>query len=80
MKRSHKEFKVGDHAYLRVKPRKSSLKLESCDKLAPIYCGPFEVLDRIGPVAYRIAFPSNMRTHNVFCISLLKKNEHILIT
>ena len=57
LKRVLKEFKIGDHVYLRVKPRKSSLKLGSCAKLTPRYCGSFEFLDRIGPVAYRIAFP-----------------------
>ena len=48
LKRVHKEFKIGDHVYLRVTPRKIFLKLGSCSKLTPRYCGPFEVLDRIG--------------------------------
>lgn len=78
LKRSHKEFKVSDPVYLRVRPRKSSLKLGSYAKLAPIYCGPFEVLDKIGPVAYRIALPVNMRAHNVFHVSLLKRYVHDL--
>ena len=33
--RVHREFSVGDHVYLRVRPRKSSLKLGSCAKLSP---------------------------------------------
>jgi len=72
----HKEFKVGDHVYLRVKPKKRSLKLGGCAKLAPRFCGPFKVLDRIGHVAYRIALPAHMKSHNVFHISLLKKYVH----
>ena len=64
---------VGDHVYLRVREKKSSLKLGSCDKLSPRYCGPFEVLKRIGPVAYRLSFPASTRAHNVFHVSLLKK-------
>ena len=40
------------------------------------YCGLFEVLERIGPVAYRIAFPTSARSHNVFHVSLLKKYVH----
>ena len=39
--RVHREFNVGDHVYLRVKAKKSSLKLGSCAKLSPRYCGPF---------------------------------------
>ena len=72
----HREFSVGDHVYLRVRPRKSSLKLGSCAKLSPRYCGPVEVLERIGPVAYRIALPSSTRALNVIDVSLLKKYVH----
>ena len=72
----HREFNVGDHVYLRVRPKKSSLKLGTCAKLSPRYCGSFEVLERIGPVAYRIAFLASTRAHNVFHVSLLKKYVH----
>ena len=44
--RVHREFNVGDHVYLRVTARKSSLKLGICANLSPIYCGPFEVLQK----------------------------------
>ena len=76
LKRSHKEFKVGGCVYLRVNPMKSCLKLRSCAKLAQRYCGPFQILDRVGLVAYRIALSTNMRVHNVFHGSLLKKYVH----
>jgi exosome complex RNA-binding protein Rrp4 len=36
--RNHKEFKVGDHVYLKVKAKKSSQKLENYSKLAARYC------------------------------------------
>ena len=72
----NKEFSVGDHVYLRVKAKKSSLKLGSCAKLSRRYCGSFEVLERIGPVAYKLALPTSTRAHNVFHASLLKKYVH----
>jgi hypothetical protein len=71
--KTHKEFKVGDHVFLKVKANKSSLKLGNCSKLEARYCGPFEILERIGPVAYMLAFIASMTVHNVFHVSLLKK-------
>ena len=72
----HKEFKVGNCVYLAVKPKKISLSLGSCTKLASRYCGSFEVLDGIGQVAYSCALLSNVRVHNVFHVSLLKNYVH----
>jgi hypothetical protein len=71
--RTHREFKVGDHVFLKVKANGSSLKLRNCSKLEARYCGPFEILERIGLVAYMIAFPASMSVHNVLHVSLLKK-------
>jgi hypothetical protein len=72
-KRRHLEFQVGNHVYLKVKARKISLKLGNCAKLAPKFCGPFEMLARIGLVACQLALLANLRIHNVFHVSLLKK-------
>ena len=41
--------------------------------MAPIFCGTFEILAKEGPVAYELALPANIRFHNVFHASLLKK-------
>jgi hypothetical protein len=71
--RTHREFKVSDHVFLKVKTNRSSLKLGSCTKLAARYCRPFEILERIGPVAYMLALPTYMTVHNVFHVSPLKK-------
>lgn len=79
MSRTHKEFKVGDHEFLRVKSKKISLKLWCCAKLAPRFCGSFEILERIGLVAYRIAFLDSIRAHIVFNVSLLRNVCHIPI-
>jgi hypothetical protein len=75
-KRTPREFNTGDHVYLRVRPRNISLRMGGCAKLAPQYCGPFEVLERLGPVAYRLALPPIVKAHDVFHFSLLKKYVH----
>jgi hypothetical protein len=72
--RTHKEFKVGDHFFLKVKANRISLKLGKYVKLVARFCGPFEILERIGPVAYNmLSLPSSMTVYNVFHISLLNK-------
>jgi hypothetical protein len=71
-----REFKEGDHVYLQVRPRKRSLKMGACAKMAPQYCRPFEVLYTVGLVAYRITLPPIVKAPNVFHVSLLKKYVH----
>jgi hypothetical protein len=44
--------------------------------MAAIFCGPFEILDRIGSVAYMLSFLASMNVHNVFNVSLLNKYVH----
>ena len=68
------EFEVGDSVFLKVSPMKGVRRTGSKNKLAPRYVGPFEILDKIGPVAYRLALPPALeRMHNVFHISQLRK-------
>jgi hypothetical protein len=59
---------VGEHVFLKVKAKGSSIRLGCCP-----YCGPFEILEKIGPIAYMLSFPASMRAHIVFCVSLLNK-------
>ena len=44
-----------------------------CGKLAPRFCGPFEIMAKKGLVAYELALRAHVRVHNVFHVSLLKK-------
>jgi hypothetical protein len=52
------------------------LKLVSCTNMEIRLCGPFEILDRIGTVAYMLALPSSMNVHNAFHVSFLNKYVH----
>jgi hypothetical protein len=67
-----RELKVGDHVFLKVKSRRSFLKLGNCSKLAVSSCGSFEILERIGTVASILSFPASLCIHNVLHVSLLK--------
>lgn len=62
--------------YIKVKPKKSLLNLGNCAKLSPRFYGPFEVLARVGKVAYKLARPSIIKVHNSFHVSLLQKYAH----
>ena len=74
--RNGREFKVGDHVFLKLKANRSSMKLGNRSKLTARYCGLFEILERIGHVAYMLALPTSMTIHNVFHVSLLKNYFH----
>ena len=67
---------MGEHVFLKVKEKRSSLHLDTCKKLAPIFCGPFEILSRVGLVPYELALPLSIKIHNAFHLSLLKKYVH----
>ena len=63
---------MGEHVFIKVKPKNISLKLRSFAKLSPRYYGPLEILSRVGPVAYQLALPLNIKVHIVFHIFVLK--------
>ncbi|KAA0047631.1 pol protein [Cucumis melo var. makuwa] len=68
------EFDVGDMVFLKVAPMKDVLRFKKKGKLSPRFVGSFEILERIGPVAYRLALPPAFSTvHDVFHVSMLRK-------
>ncbi|XP_050373418.1 uncharacterized protein LOC126791060, partial [Argentina anserina] len=74
LKRRHVEFEIGDHVFLKVSPMRGVVRFGKKGKLAPRYVGPFEILEKVGELAYRLALPTSMSgVHNVFHISMLRK-------
>ena len=68
------EFEVGDHVFLNVSPMNSIMKFGRKEKLSPRFVGPFEVLERVGTLAYKVVLPSSLsKIHNVFHVSTLRK-------
>ena len=68
------EFEVGDHVFLKVMPKRGVVRFVKRGKLLPRFIGPFEILERVGTFAYRLALPPSMLgVHEVFHVSMLRK-------
>ncbi|GKA46300.1 putative reverse transcriptase domain-containing protein [Tanacetum coccineum] len=74
VRRKPLEFQVGDRVMLKVSPRKGIIRFGKRGKLNPRYIRPFKILKRVGPVAYKLELPEELRNvHNTFHVSNLKK-------
>ena len=74
MRRRPIEFEVGDHVFLKVMPKRGVVRFDKRGKLSSIFIGPFEILEMIGIVAYRLALPPSMSgVHEMFHVSMLRK-------
>ena len=83
LKRKDIEFEFGDKVFLKVSPWKKILHFGSKGKLSPRFISSYEILERVGPVAYRLALPLELaKLHDVFHVSMLQKyrsdTSHIL--
>ena len=65
---------MGDQVFLQVSPWKVILRFGKRGKLSPQYIGAYEILDKVGEVAYRLRLPSELANiHDVFHVSMLHK-------
>lgn len=72
--RTERKFQVGDWVYLKLQYcRQGSVVWRNSNKLAPLFYGPFQVMERIGAVAYKLELLEGSQVHLVFSVSLLKK-------
>ncbi|KAL6145956.1 hypothetical protein ACLB2K_056639 [Fragaria x ananassa] len=73
-RRKDLEFQVADRVFLKLSFWKGVVRFGKRGKLSPRYIGPYEILERVGTVAYRLELPSELsKIHNVFHVSMLRK-------
>ncbi|GJW23356.1 retrotransposable element Tf2 [Tanacetum coccineum] len=72
-----RQFEVGMWVYVKLQPhRQVTLRKSAYNKLSSKYYGPFQVVKKVGQVAYQLALPVTSQIHNVFHVSQLKKCTH----
>ena len=68
------EYVVGDKVFLKVSQWKEILRFGKHGKLSSRYIGPYEVIERVGPLAYKLALPPELsQIHNAFHVSMLRR-------
>ena len=73
LKRREIEYEVGDKVFLKISSWRKILRFGQRGKLSSRFIGPYEILERIGPVAYRLALPPELaKLHDVFHVSCFR--------
>ncbi|KAL2230915.1 UNVERIFIED_CONTAM: Transposon Tf2-11 polyprotein [Sesamum indicum] len=72
--RKEMEYEVGKKVFLKVSPWRGILRFGKQGKLSPRYIGLYEILERVGPLAHRLALPTELsQIHDVFHVSMLRR-------
>ena len=74
MKRKDIRYEIGEKVFLKVSPWKKVMRFGKKGKLSPRFIGPYEVIEKVGLVAYRLALPPELeKIHGVFHVSMLRR-------
>ena len=73
-KRKDIQYEIGEKVFLKVSPWKKVMRFGENGKLSHRFIGPYEVMEKVGPMADRLALPSELeKIHNVFHVSMLRR-------
>ena len=74
MKRKDIRYEIDEKVFLKVSPWKNVMRFGKKGKLCPRFIGPYEVIEKVGPMAYSLALPPGLeKIHNVFHVSMLRR-------
>ena len=74
MRRKDIRYEIGEKVFLKVSPWKKVMRFGKNGKLSPRFIGPYEVIEKVGPMAYRLALPLELeKIHNLFHVSMLRR-------
>ena len=74
MKRKDIRYEIGEKVFFKGSLWKNVMRFGKNGKLNPRFIGPYEVIEKVGPVAYRLALPPDLeKIHNVFHVSMLRR-------
>ena len=74
MKRKDIRYEIGEKVFLKVSPWQKVMRFGKKYKLSLRFIGPYEVIEKVGPMSYRLALPSDLeKIHNVFHVSMLRR-------
>ena len=74
MKRKDVYYEIGEKVFLKVSPWKKVMRFRRKGKLSPRFIKPYELIEKVDPVAYILALPPELeKIHNVFHVSMLMK-------
>ena len=74
LKRKDIKYEIGEKVLLKVSSWKKVMRFGRKGKFSPRFIGPYKVIVKVGPVAYRLALPTELeKVHNFFHVSMLRR-------